>query len=153
MIIGRRNVILAGVLPTPFEESWLRLKVSARFHSLTEMSPDRNGSDRNVPRSNRPDRKVAYPLKQHTGRRAVLTSLANFSAEVSTNTNSISGKALFPAVERRLPRFEEKHRRITWSLQRPKFKTSLWRQLAKLVRKQLLAHSAPNFAWCKCKIT
>jgi len=44
----------------------LTCKISARFHSLTEMSPDRNGSDRNVPwpkgprpkrlRPNRPDR-------------------------------------------------------------------------------------------------
>ena len=128
--IGRRNVMLAGVIPTPFEESWLRLnlncnyefevivfenvdndlicllmitkilcscwltvgswimfvfflnttirwfkyvcirkwtyKISPRFHSLTEMSRDRNDQDRKVPwpkrlRPNRPDWKVAYP--------------------------------------------------------------------------------------------
>ena len=44
-------------------------KISARFHSLTEMSRDRNGPDRNVPRPkrlrpNRPYRKVAYRFQK-----------------------------------------------------------------------------------------
>jgi len=44
-------------------------RVSARYHKLTEMSPDWNGPDRNGPRPkllrpNRPDRKVANPRSQ-----------------------------------------------------------------------------------------
>ena len=42
-------------------------KISARFHSLTEMSQDRNDQDRKVPwakrlRPNRQDQKVVYPV-------------------------------------------------------------------------------------------
>jgi len=43
-----------------------------------------------------------------TGRRATFISLATFVAEESTNANSIFGKALFPAVERRLPKVRGK---------------------------------------------
>ena len=38
-------------------------KISARFHSLTEMSGNRNDQDRKVPWPKRPDQNVTYPYK------------------------------------------------------------------------------------------
>ena len=155
IIIGRWNVILAGVIPTPFEESWLRLnlncnyefevivfenvdndlicllmitkilcscwltvgswimfvfflnttirwfkyvcirkwtyKISPRFHSLTEMSRDRNDQDRKVPWPKRLRPKRLRPKRPYRISQTEKSPTLNSTSTIASFTNHKAG--------------------------------------------------------------